>query len=92
MIFIEHTQFPSCPPALPIFQPALLLGVERPASGKHRPHWPNEQEKKIYFSSPNFHQNPLLLPQLQNRTNNLPQLFKPCILSPASGFEGGFLP
>jgi hypothetical protein len=26
----------------------------------------------------------------QNRANHLPQLFKPCILPPWSGFEGGF--
>jgi hypothetical protein len=46
--------------------------------------------EKVYFSSPNFHESPLFLPQLQNRANHLPQLFKPCILPPWSGFEGGF--
>jgi hypothetical protein len=46
--------------------------------------------EKVYFSSPNFHESPLFLPQLQNQANHLPQLFKPCILPPWSGFEGGF--
>jgi hypothetical protein len=47
-------------------------------------------KEKVYFSSPNFHESPLFLPHLQNRANHLPQLFKPCILPPWSGFEGGF--
>jgi hypothetical protein len=46
--------------------------------------------EKVYFSSFNFHESPLFLPQLQNRTNYLPQLFKPCILPPRNGFKGGF--
>jgi hypothetical protein len=50
----------------------------------------NKSKEKVYFSSPNFHESPLFLPQLQNRANHLPQLFKPCILPPWSGFEGGF--
>jgi hypothetical protein len=49
-----------------------------------------KKKEKVYFSSPNFHESPLFLPQLQNRANRLPQLFKPCILPPWSGFEGGF--
>jgi hypothetical protein len=47
--------------------------------------------EKVYFSSSNFRESPFFLPQLQNRTNYLPQLFKPCILPPWSGFEGGAL-
>jgi hypothetical protein len=47
-------------------------------------------EEKVYFSSPNSHKSSLFLPQLQNRINHIPQLFKPCILPPSSGFEGGF--
>jgi hypothetical protein len=46
--------------------------------------------EKVYFSSPNFRESPLFLLQLQNRANHLPQLFKPCILPPWSGFEDGF--
>jgi hypothetical protein len=38
--------------------------------------------KKSLLFLPNSHQGPLLLPQLQNHTNHLPQLFKPCILPP----------
>jgi hypothetical protein len=49
-----------------------------------------KEKEKVYFSSPISHKSPLFLPQLQNRTNHLPQLFKPCILAPSSGFEGGF--
>jgi hypothetical protein len=48
------------------------------------------EKEKVYFSSPNSHKSSLFLPQLQNRTNHLPQLFKPCILHPSSGFESGF--
>jgi hypothetical protein len=47
--------------------------------------------EKVYFSSLNSHQSSFFLPQLQNRTNHLPQLFKPCILPLSSGFEGGLL-
>jgi hypothetical protein len=47
-----------------------------------------KRKEKVYF--PHFHESPLFLPQLQNRANHLPQLFKPCILPPWSGFEGGF--
>jgi hypothetical protein len=46
--------------------------------------------EKVYFSSPNFHESSFFLPQLRNRANHLPQLFKPCILPPWSSFEGGF--
>jgi hypothetical protein len=46
--------------------------------------------EKVYFFSPNSHKSSLFIPQLQNRTNHLPQLFKPCILPPSSGFKGGF--
>jgi hypothetical protein len=59
-------------------------------------HWcharaPSKKKKeKVYFFSPNSHQSPLFLPQLQNWTNHLLQLFKQCILPPSSGFEGGF--
>jgi hypothetical protein len=47
--------------------------------------------EKVNFSSLNFCESPLFLPELQNRANHLPQLFKPCILPPWSGFEVGFV-
>jgi hypothetical protein len=52
-------------------------------------HATNKVKEKVYFSSPNSHQSPFFLSQLQNRTNHLPQLFKPCISPPSSGFEAG---
>jgi hypothetical protein len=52
--------------------------------------WDGNVPEKVYFSSANFNESPSFIPQLQNRANHLPQLFKPCILPPWSGFEGGF--
>jgi len=47
--------------------------------------------EQVTFFSSNFYESPFFLSQLQNRANHLPQLFKPCILAPWSGFECGFV-
>jgi hypothetical protein len=46
--------------------------------------------KKICFTSSNYHESLVFLPQLRNRILHLPQLFKSCILPPSSGFEDWF--
>ena len=47
--------------------------------------------EKVCFTPSNYHESLVFLPQQRNRVLHLPQLFKPCILPPSSGFEGCFV-
>ena len=49
-----------------------------------------KKKEKVCFTSSNYHENLVFLPQLRNRVIHLPQLFKPCILPSSSGSEDCF--
>jgi hypothetical protein len=83
-------------PARPAGLQAAAIAGEAGKTQRHRAPEPNKRktkflEEKVYFFSPNFCESPFFLSELQIRTNHLSQLFKPCVLPPWSGFEGGFI-
>ena len=76
--------------------PKILLWADLPTTvplGVKRPDLfapENFVMEKVCFTSSNYHESLIFLPQLRNQVLHIPQPFKPCILPPSSDFEDCF--